>query len=298
MEITDLTRNLSKKLTSAPKMLVDTVTGAPQTCRNVMTGFYEEGRATITDGFRTADSAVEQLADQSRKLKNLAVKNGNFAQAGGRPGAPVIHGNGISRVGEIALGGKEAQLTRGPVTVDEAISFIAENWKNSGLEPGIYNRLAILSMNGKIEVGDYGDTGNAAEYTLTGKIKVNRDVLGLKTDYDRVAADHRKNAARAGNSEQGRKQSAFAERAVKERRRELLALTQALVHEAAHAHYGFSLSKSNDEFDAYSIEAMWNAHLWRTHPEDRRILEGLDSNTISGSQAATRTPVFSKIPRR
>lgn len=164
--------------------------------------------------------------------------------------------------------------------------------------PGIYNRLAVLSMNGKIDIGDYGVDGNAAEYTLTGRMKVNRDVLGLRTDYDKLAAEHRKKAAQAGNSEQGRKQNAFAQRALNDRRRELLSLSQALVHEAAHAYYGFSLSKSNDEFDAYSVEAMWNAHLWRTLPEDRRIIEGIDSNTISGSQAATKTPVFSKIPRR
>lgn len=294
----DLPRKLSTKLTLAPKALASAAQAVPRACLDTTTNLYEGARGAVTDGFRSADLAVEELADQSRKLKALAVKNGNFAQAGGGPGPLIVRGGGAQLVGEVALGGKDAPASRGPVTVDEAISFIAENWKNSGLEPGIYNRLAVLSMNGKIDIGDYGVDGNAAEYTLTGRMKVNRDVLGLRTDYDKLAGEHRKKAAQAGHSEQGRKQNDFAKRAMNDRRRELLALSQALVHEAAHAYYGFSLSKSNDEFDAYSVEAMWNAHLWRTHPEDRRIIEGIDSNTISGSQAATKTPVFSKIPRR
>ena len=104
-------------------------------------------------------------------------------------------------------------------------------------------------------------------------------------------------ASGLGNLEGARKNRALAERAVTDRRRELAALSQALVHEATHAFYGLSRSKSNYEFDAYSVEAVWNAHLWRTLPGDRRVLEGLDSNTISGSQGATDTPVFSKLPR-
>lgn len=78
---------------------------------------YEEGPTTFADGYRPADAAVEQIAEQSHQLKSFPVKNGNFARGGGgilRAETGNFHA--IRQVGEIALGGADARITRGPVS--------------------------------------------------------------------------------------------------------------------------------------------------------------------------------------
>ena len=174
---------------------------------------------------------------------------------------------------------------------------MAKHWRGSGLSEGIYNQVAILHMNGRIDVGSYGHNGNVAEYRLNHRIRINTDVIDLNTDFDQEAADLFEKASKCDTVEERGFRTQQAQAKLVRRRKVLMALAQALVHEGAHAHSGFTLSAKNDEYEGYSAEAWWNGHLWRRLPDDRKFIEAMDSDTLSASKGQTSYPITSRIPK-
>lgn len=181
--------------------------------------------------------------------------------------------------------------------MDNAMDFIRDNFRGSGLKPEVLEKLQELQKNGKILTAHMGERGNVAEWNQrTGTITINADKIDTK-NFMAEAGMQEARAMRSSNPAEAKSLLDSSKRLQRYHSEQMLELSGALIHEGTHAALGNSWSAKNDESAAYQAEAVWLGYLHQTLPGqlERAHLESMNRDLMETSKGRTSHPIGSCI---